>query len=83
MYKNVQPPRNPGAPEISAHCPRNPGSAESSTIVFNHPEILELPKALHIVLEVFIYRLSNVGHQFINCVVDSQNSSPIGLFVAT
>ena len=31
---------------------------------------------MHIAIEVCIYRLSNVGSHFINCVVDSQNSGP-------
>ena len=44
--------------------------------VFNHPEILELSKATHIALEACIYRLSNVGPHFINCIVDSHNSGP-------
>ena len=32
--------------------------------------------AAHIALEASIYRLSNVGLHFINCVVDPQNSCP-------
>ena len=31
-------------------------------------------KAVHIALETCIYRLSNVVPQFINCIVDPQNS---------
>ena len=46
------------------------------TRVFNHPEILELPKATYIALKACIYRLSNVGPHFINCIVDPENSGP-------
>ena len=46
------------------------------TRVFNHLEILELPKAAHIALEVCVYRLSNIGPHFINCIVDPQNYGP-------
>ena len=35
-----------------------------------------IAKAAHIALEVCIFRLSNVGPHFINCVVDPQNSGP-------
>ena len=44
------------------------------TRVFNHPEILESPRTLHIALEARIYRLSIVGPHFINCIVDPKNS---------
>ena len=40
--------------------PRRPGVAE----------------AKHIALEVCIYKLSNVGPNFINCIVDPQNFGP-------
>ena len=33
-------------------------------------------EAAHIALEVCIYRVSNVGLYFINCVVDPQNYGP-------
>ena len=33
-------------------------------------------EAAHIALETSIYRLSNVGLHFINCVVDPQNYGP-------
>ena len=31
---------------------------------------------MHITLEACIYRLSNVGPHFINCIVDPQDSGP-------
>ena len=69
---------------------KNKNKNKNSTRVFNHLEILELSKATHIALEACIYRLSNVGPHFINCVVDPQNSGPnwslcrdIERFVAT
>ena len=47
-------------------------------------------KAAHIALEACIYRLSNVGPHFINCIMDPQNSSlnwslcrDIEIYVAT
>ena len=58
----------------SLQLPRRPGVAEDA----------------HIALEASIYRFSNVGPHFINCVMDPQNSSPnwslchdIESFVAT
>ena len=40
------------------------------------PRRPELVEAAHIALEVSIYRLSNVGPHFINCIVDPQNYGP-------
>ena len=45
---------------MSLQLPRRPGVAEVG----------------HNALDVSIYRLSNVGSHFNNCVVDPQNSSP-------
>ena len=54
------------------------------------PKRLGVSEAVHIALEACIYRLSNVGPYFINCVVDSKNYGPnwalcrdIARFVAT
>ena len=44
--------------------------------VFNYLDVLELRKLRTLPIEASIYRLSNVGPYFINCVVDPQNSGP-------
>ena len=40
------------------------------------PKRPRVAKAAHSALDASIYRLSNVGPHFINCVVDPQNSGP-------